>query len=132
MEAAPGITSADVLSEVDERVRTNIMMRIRAGASEIGERFGRRVRELREARRLTQHQLAKLLLKSVETVSNFERGKMLPSLRTMAGLASTLGVELKALFEFDEETRADADATRLTHRMLRLGFRRPRQHAQHD
>ena len=43
-----------------------------------------------------------MLLKSVEIVSNFERGKMPPGLLTIAQIAELLGVQPKHLFEFDE------------------------------
>jgi transcriptional regulator with XRE-family HTH domain len=69
---------------------------------DVGIKFGRRLRELREARALTQAQVASSILKSVETISNFERGKTLPGLRTAAHLADTLGVDMKELFAFED------------------------------
>ena len=52
--------------------------------------LGLRIKELREAASLTQAELAKLSLKTVETISNFERGKTLPSVRTLVALAPHL------------------------------------------
>jgi transcriptional regulator with XRE-family HTH domain len=60
--------------------------------------LGGRLRELREARGLTQAQLAHLLGKSLETISNFERGKTLPSLVTLEQLAGILGVSMQEFF----------------------------------
>lgn len=61
-------------------------------ATEIGRQVGKRLRELREERGLTQAQLAGLLGKSVETISNFERGKVVTSLLTLNQLAGHFGV----------------------------------------
>lgn len=66
---------------------------------DLGIRLGRRIRELREAAQLTQAELAKLALKSVETISNFERGKTIPSLQTLSALARDLGVPIATFFE---------------------------------
>lgn len=52
--------------------------------------LGRRIKELRETTNLTQAELAVLSLKSVETISNFERVKTLPSVRTLIALAQHL------------------------------------------
>jgi transcriptional regulator with XRE-family HTH domain len=89
----------------------------------LGIKLGKRIRRLREGRGLTQAQLASLLLKSVETVSNMERGKTLPGILTAAKLANALGVELKELFDFGEHravVRADPVVARITHRLSQM------------
>jgi transcriptional regulator with XRE-family HTH domain len=63
--------------------------------------LGARIRKLREAQKLTQAQLAELSRKSIETISNFERGQTLPSIRTLHQLANHLGAPLKDLVDFD-------------------------------
>lgn len=65
----------------------------------IGIKLGRRIKQLREARGLTQAAFAQVSRKSVETISNFERGKTLPSLHTLSGLADILEVDLADLFD---------------------------------
>lgn len=70
--------------------------------------LGGRLRELREARGLTQAQLAHLLGKSLETISNFERGKTLPSLVTLEQLAGVLGVSMQDFFS-DRVIKRPAD-----------------------
>lgn len=60
--------------------------------------LGLRIKELREAASLTQAELAALSLKSVETISNFERGKTLPSVRTLIALAQHLDCPPSAFF----------------------------------
>lgn len=67
--------------------------------SDIGIRLGERIKGLRETKGLTQAQLAAALGKSIETISNFERGKTIPSVMTLANLAEALGQPLQALFD---------------------------------
>ena len=50
---------------------------------DIGIHIGTRIRAFREARGLTQAQLAQLMRKNVETISNFERGRVVTSIRTL-------------------------------------------------
>ncbi len=68
-------------------------------AMEIGKQVGRRLKLAREARGLTQAQLAELLGKSVETISNFERGKVVTSLVTLDRLARHLNIRVKDFFD---------------------------------
>jgi transcriptional regulator with XRE-family HTH domain len=65
----------------------------------IGIKLGRRIKQLREARGLTQAAFAQVSRKSVETISNFERGKTLPSLQTLSALAEILEVDVADLFD---------------------------------
>lgn len=67
-------------------------------ATEIGKQVGRRIKEIRESRGLTQAQLASLARKSIETISNFERGKVVTSLVTLEQLAKLLEVPLTDFF----------------------------------
>lgn len=66
---------------------------------EIGKQVGRRIKEFRESRGLTQAQLAQLLGKSIETISNFERGKVVTSIHTLEQLARLLNVRIKDFFD---------------------------------
>lgn len=61
--------------------------------------LGGRLRALREAKGLTQQQLSDLLGKSIETISNFERGKTLPSLVTLEQMARVLKVSMSDFFD---------------------------------
>ena len=79
----------------------------------IGIELGKRLRELRSLRGLTQAQFANLARKSVETISNFERGQTLPSLRTLADLSRVLGVGMAELFELPKGRAADNQALNL-------------------
>ncbi|KJS39995.1 MAG: hypothetical protein VR70_07005 [Rhodospirillaceae bacterium BRH_c57] len=73
------------------------------------KQVGGRLKELREARGLTQVQLAHLLGKALETISNFERGKTLPSLVTLEQLAGVLGVSMKEFFDDRVIQRSEDD-----------------------
>lgn len=66
---------------------------------EIGILIGARIKAFREARGMTQLQLAQILRKSVETISNFERGKVVTSILTLSEVARALEVPLADFFE---------------------------------
>ena len=61
--------------------------------------IGKRVREARKAKGLTQEDLAALIDKTVETVSNIERGVKLPGLATLEDLRKVLDVKLSDLVD---------------------------------
>jgi len=65
--------------------------------------IGTRVRALREVRGLTQERLAAMIERSVETVSNVERGRVLPGLDVLAEIARCLGAPLGELIEAPAE-----------------------------
>lgn len=68
----------------------------------IAIQIGRRLKAFREAAQLTQAELAVLSQKSVETISNFERGKPIPSVLTLEKLAQELNLRIRDFFEDDE------------------------------
>lgn len=72
--------------------------------SDISKRLGSKIKELREMRGLSQAALAQKCLKSVETISNFERGKTTPSIATVERLAKVLGVDIKQFFELSKQS----------------------------
>ena len=80
----------------------------------VGVQLGRRIKELREAARLTQSELASLSLKSVETISNFERGKTMPSIHTLASLSEHLNCSMDDFFNSIPSPREVDDKTILT------------------
>lgn len=75
----------------------------------VGKSLGRRIRERREAAQLTQADVAQLTMKSVETISNFERGKTLPSVTTLAILAKHLRCSVGDFFEKETCNAAEVD-----------------------
>lgn len=66
---------------------------------EIGILIGARIKAFREARGMTQLRLAQILGKSVETISNFERGKVVTSILTLSAVARALEVPLGHFFD---------------------------------
>lgn len=65
------------------------------------QRLGLRLRAIRKDRHLTQDELASRMGRSVDALSNIERGKSLPSFGTIEQLCKVLDVPLKTLFDFD-------------------------------
>jgi transcriptional regulator with XRE-family HTH domain len=60
------------------------------------EHFAGRLKELREARNLTQQQLAELSGMQTNTIARLERGERQPSWETALALAGALGVRCEA------------------------------------
>jgi len=65
------------------------------------EKFGRRLREIRAQRRMTQEQFAEALDISVDFLSLIERGRNAPSFETLDKMAKRLKVSAAHLFTFD-------------------------------
>lgn len=76
--------------------------------SELSPRFGRAVRRLRLAARLSQEALAEAAGLHATHISLFERGHGMPTLRVIHGLAVGLGLSMSALFvEVERDEPAD-------------------------
>ena len=78
---------------------------------ELKRLFGLRVQALRRRRGLTQEALAEAIGKSVDTISNVERGAGSPRVETALDIANTLGVTLAELFDVEERVN-DKDRER--------------------
>lgn len=61
--------------------------------------LGKRIHKARKAKGLTQEDLAALIDKTVETISNIERGVKLPGLATLEDLRKALDVKLSDLVD---------------------------------
>ncbi len=70
---------------------------------EIQERFGRRVRELRLARGLSQEELAFKAGVHRTYLGGIERGERNPALKNIVAIAEALGISLSELFLFGNE-----------------------------
>lgn len=62
--------------------------------------LGKRIKEIRKARGLTQEKLAELIDIETCSLSAIEIGRHFPSMPTIEKIAENLDVELKAFFEF--------------------------------
>lgn len=68
--------------------------------SEFHEKFGNRVKDLRDARGYTQETLAELIEVDRSYMGFIERGERNPTLSRIMEISKILGVPLKELFDF--------------------------------
>ncbi len=68
---------------------------------QLKKHFGKRVQQLRQARKMTQEELAEQVGVSIESISNIERGIHGPSFDNLEKIILALNVPAKSLFEFD-------------------------------
>ncbi len=59
------------------------------------------IAKIRKDRELTQAQLAEMIDTTVETVSRFERGVSVPSLKTLEKISKALHVHIRELLDFE-------------------------------
>jgi len=79
--------------------------------STLKQLLGKRIRELRKERRITQEQLAEMLGIGTANISYIENGKFAPSMENFEKLLNIFGVEAYELYNFPrteslEEMRA--------------------------
>ncbi len=79
---------------------------------DLKRRIGLRVKTARTQCGLTQEQLAELIGKTTETVSNIERGHTLPPLDTLESIATNVRAALRDFFD-DAELLVESDRQRL-------------------
>ncbi len=66
----------------------------------INERFGERVRKLREQKKISQLTLAQKAKLDLTTINEIENGNRDPMLKTIWKIANALNVKLDKLFDF--------------------------------
>jgi len=76
-------------------------MRRKMSKNDPARLLGRRIRELRKNKRLTQEELGEKSGISYKYLGNIERGLENPSFKHLARIAKALGIELSELFEFE-------------------------------
>lgn len=62
--------------------------------------LGKRIKEVRRQRNLTQEQLSEMINIETTTLSGIESGRHYPSLPTLEKISKTLNVEISSLFKF--------------------------------
>lgn len=67
--------------------------------------FGRRLRSIRKALKITQEQIAEEAEINPKYLGELERGEKKPSFDVLVALSTALGVPLGAFFQFDREER---------------------------
>lgn len=80
--------------------------------------LGRRVRELRKARRLSQEALAEKMNGHPKYLGSVERGEQNPTIDFLMKLAAALKVELVSLFNFQWQKMSEAELKRKLHGMI--------------
>lgn len=68
--------------------------------AELKNSFGKRLKQLRKERGITQEKLADMTGLSVESISNIERGVFGPKFDNLEKIAAALEIDVKLLFEF--------------------------------
>lgn len=76
---------------------------------DVQKEFGLRVRENRKRCGLTQENLAEVIDKSVDTISNVERGFLSTRIKTAADIARALDMPLSDLFYAPPTSQEDRD-----------------------
>ena len=69
--------------------------------AKVQDAFGKRVREIRRRRDMTQERLAELSGLSIQYIGEIERGKRNPSLTSIETLASALDMSVADLFDLE-------------------------------
>lgn len=75
--------------------------------------LGKKIREIRKARNLTQEQLAEKVDIGTPNISYFETGKFSPSIETLEKIAKALDVEVYELYMFQPQKSIDEIRTEL-------------------
>lgn len=77
--------------------------------TDLSQIVGLRVKRTREAANLTQSQLAERIDRTMEAVSNIERGVSLPGLDTLQAICDVTGIPLTAVVEAVGDDEATLD-----------------------
>ena len=75
--------------------------------------FGKKLRECREAKGLSQRELAKLLNTSYSVIGKYERDEMLPSIKAAQSIAKLVDTTVGYLLGESEQTNVLKDPTML-------------------
>lgn len=85
-------------------------------------RIGIQIRELRRAKGQTQDELAALIERSTEAISNLERGISLMGIDTLERLSAKLGVPIRDFFEYAGQARLSPRRAELLARLQATAF----------
>lgn len=68
--------------------------------SNVSQRFGQRVKKLREQRKMSQLALAQKAKLDLTTINEIEKGNRDPMLKTIWRIANALDIKISQLFDF--------------------------------
>ena len=88
---------------------------------DIKKAVGLKIKEFREAKSLTQADLADLIGRSVDTISHLERGVSLPNFRTLELLGEKLEVSVRDFFPVSKKELKNPKRAALTARLVQVG-----------
>ena len=80
--------------------------------------MGLRIKSIRKTRGLSQEQLADVIGRSLEAVSNLERGLALPSFATLDRLSRALDVPVREFFDLINVEEENPNRSRLIHAIV--------------
>ena len=67
------------------------------------QKFGKRLREIRKSKQLTQEELAEAIGIALPNISYIENGKTFPSVDTQERLCEALSIKIYELYMFDDD-----------------------------
>jgi transcriptional regulator with XRE-family HTH domain len=79
-------------------------------AQDLKQRIGMQVRLARRRAKLSQEKLAERIDRTVETISNIERGTEVPNLQTLDRLSRALGIPIREFFADGSDPRSNRRA----------------------
>lgn len=79
-------------------------------AQDLKQRIGMQVRLARRRAKLSQEKLAERIERTVETISNIERGTKVPNLQTLDRLSRALGIPIREFFTEGSDPRSNRRA----------------------
>lgn len=82
--------------------------------------LGKRIQEFRKKNGLTQEKLAEFINIETGSLSAIESGRHFPSLPTLEKIATQLNIELKALFEFNNQLSPEKMKKKITDNLDKL------------
>ena len=80
--------------------------------------IGKKIKELRVAKGLTQEQLAELAGVSLQHIGEIERGQGNPTLNSLVKLSDALDISLSELFENSEQYKSEKEMRDLLHQLV--------------
>lgn len=86
--------------------------------------IGERIRQLRKSRDFTQEQLAERTGRSVDAVSNLERGINTPNFNSLVLLGEALDVPLREFFDFPDKGIGQLPKRKALEKQLLAEFRK--------
>lgn len=69
--------------------------------------LGKRLRELRKRKSITQERLSELIDVDPTTISNIENGKNYPAMNNLVNIVDVLGISFVEVFDFEHKGASD-------------------------